>query len=63
MRTWLLLSLLLNVVGLIGLVWLTQRLGGINYLRYRLGASQNIGAVYQHRVEQLAQLPLPPMPR
>ena len=60
MRTWLLLSLFLNLVGLIGIVWLTQRLGGINYLRYRLGASQHIGAVYQHRVEQLAQLPLPP---
>ena len=54
------LSVALNLIGLVVLVWLVHRLGGINYLRYRLSAGPTIGAMYEHKRSQLNELNIEP---
>lgn len=53
-------SVALNILGLIGLIWLVHRLGGVNYLRYRLAAGPNIGAMYEHKRSQYEELTMEP---
>lgn len=56
MNRWLIVSLALNVLMILGLSALVWRLGGVGYVRYWLN-NRGIAPIYEHRKDQFAMLP------